>query len=69
MNLDPSESLNDAELWTALEIAQLKNVVTDLQDALGRSHSLLYLIPTFSICSTSHKVSYKVVFFRHLQHK
>ncbi|XP_071809243.1 ATP-binding cassette sub-family C member 9-like [Asterias amurensis] len=34
MNLDPSESLSDAELWTALEIAQLKNVVTELQDGL-----------------------------------
>ncbi len=34
MNLDPSESMSDTELWDALEIAQLKNVVTDLQDGL-----------------------------------
>uniref|UniRef100_A0A8C8AA18 ABC-type glutathione-S-conjugate transporter n=1 Tax=Otus sunia TaxID=257818 RepID=A0A8C8AA18_9STRI len=34
MNLDPLNQYNDADIWTALELTQLKNFVADLPDQL-----------------------------------
>ena len=35
-NLDPEGNHLDNELWEALEIAQLKHIVTGLQNGLGQ---------------------------------
>ncbi len=34
MNLDPFEIYNDKQLWTALELAHLKDYVENLKDKL-----------------------------------
>lgn len=34
MNLDPLNQHTDAEIWTALELTQLKNFVADLPEQL-----------------------------------
>ena len=35
-NLDPEDKVSDWELWRSLEIAQLKSVVTELPNQLGK---------------------------------
>ena len=35
-NLDPTKDCNDVELWHALEISQLKEVVSSLEGGLGK---------------------------------
>ena len=38
MNLDPRESFTDAEIWQALETAQLKSLIQQLPQKLGMTH-------------------------------
>ena len=35
-NLDPDNTKTDEDLWDAIEIAQLKSVVTQLEGGLGK---------------------------------
>ncbi|XP_035660618.1 ATP-binding cassette sub-family C member 8-like isoform X5 [Branchiostoma floridae] len=49
-NLDPEEDSDDDELWRALEIAQLKDVVTDLPSKLGK-----WVVPSKARCPTQYK--------------
>ena len=37
-NLDPEETLSDNDLWHALEIAQMKLVVSNLDEGLGNQN-------------------------------
>ena len=45
LNLDPAERFEDEEIWSALEIVKLKELVSNRASGLGSEEGLKFKLP------------------------